>query len=97
MAVHLGDEQDFLDDLTLCGSVKSEPCFYIESDSLDENLTIFRDYLRELLLKQYELNELNLNLYGLLNIKVPLNGNAWMLKEKTINRSDTQDFDKLLV
>jgi hypothetical protein len=97
VAVHLGDEQDFLDDLTLCGSVKSEPCFYIESDSLDENLTIFRDYLRELLLKQYELNELNLNLYGLLNIKVPLNGNAWMLKEKTINRSDTQDFDKLLV
>jgi len=97
VAVHLGDEQDFLDDLTLCGSVKSEPCFYIESDSLDENLTIFRDYLRELLLKQYELNELNLNLYGLLHIKVPLNGSYWMLKDKSFNRFEAQDFDKILV
>jgi hypothetical protein len=50
-AVHLGDGQDFLDDLTLCGNLKSEPCFYIESDSLEDNLTIYRDYLREFLLK----------------------------------------------
>lgn len=65
----MAETQDFLDDLTKCGTEPSDAVFYLDGD--EENGAFFKSHFSNMLASQSSMSRLCLNLYGRVIVPAP--------------------------
>lgn len=95
----MAENQDFLDELTKCGTEPSDAIFYLEGD--DENLAFFNSHFSNMLGSQSSMSRMFVNLYGRVLVPVPgvisADLSFWSIDDECrLEASQTPDFPLIL-